>query len=278
MRYIVVKAINNNVVLAKDSIKGEEAVLMSKGIGFGKKTGDFVDDDGSKQQIFKLWADTKEVKEIKYDEKILKSTVEDICILANKKMNIDRNDIYKPLLDHIAFSIDRIMFNIPMENPFQTETYVLYSREYEVAREAVEMLEKNINVKFGEAEIGFIALHLNSAVRNRPVSTSLNHIKLYNEIANLIYEEFGEYPENDFTIKVFLMSMAEHLKISKSGVKINMPWKKNVFKEAKSSYILALKISELVQKELKLELSVDSIGFITSDIEKLKQIYKMKED
>ena len=219
MRYIVVKAINNNVVLAKDSLHGEEAVLMSKGIGFGKKTGDFVDDDGSKQQIFKLWADTKNVREIKYDENILKSTVEKICILANRKMNISRNDIYKPLLDHIAFSIDRIMFNIPMENPFQMETYVLYSREYEVAKEAVEMLEKNLKVKFGESEVGFIALHLNSAIKKRSVSTSLNHVKLYNEIANLIYEEFGEYPENEFALKVFLMSIAEQLKVSKSGLK-----------------------------------------------------------
>lgn len=278
MRYIVVKAINNNVVLAKDSLKGEEAVLMSKGIGFGKKTGDIVDDDGSKQQVFKLWADTKDVREIKYDEKVLKSTVEQICILADKKMNISREDIYKSLLDHIAFSIDRIMFNIPMENPFQIETYVLYSREYEVAKEAVEILENNLNVKFGEAEVGFIALHLNSAVRNRPVSTSLNHIKLYNEITNLIYAEFGENPENEFAIKVFLMSIAEHIKISKSKISISMPWKKHVFKDAKTSYILALKISELVNKELKIELSSDSIGFITNDIEKLKQIYRMKEE
>lgn len=278
MRYIVVKAINNNVVLAKDSSNGEEAVLMSKGIGFGKKTGDFVDDDGSKQQIFKLWADTKDVRDIKYDEKLLKSTVENICSLANKKMNISRDDIYKPLLDHIAFSIDRIMFNIPMENPFQVETYVLYSREYEVAKEAVEMLEKNLKVKFGEAEVGFIALHLNSAIKRRPVSTSLNHVKLYNEITNLIYEEFGEYPENEFALKVFLMSIAEQLKISKSGLKINMPWKKNIFKDAKESYILALEIAKLVKKELRLELSSDSIGFITNDIEKLKQVYKLKEE
>lgn len=278
MRYIVVKTINNNVVLAKDSSNGEEAVLMSKGIGFGKKTGDFVDDDGSKQQIFKLWADTKDVRDIKYDEKLLKSTVENICSLANKKMNISREDIYKPLLDHIAFSIDRIMFNIPMENPFQVETYVLYSREYEVAKEAVEMLEKNLKVKFGEAEVGFIALHLNSAIKRRPVSTSLNHVKLYNEITNLIYEEFGEYPENEFALKVFLMSIAEQLKISKSGLKITMPWKKNIFKDAKESYILALEISKLVKKELRLELSSDSIGFITNDIEKLKQVYKLKEE
>ena len=278
MRYIVVKAINNNVVLAKDSSNGEEAVLMSKGIGFGKKTGDFVDDDGSKQQIFKLWADTKDVRDIKYDEKLLKSTVENICSLANKKMNIPRDEIYKPLLDHIAFSIDRIMFNISMENPFQVETYVLYSREYEVAKEAVEMLEKNLKVKFGEAEVGFIALHLNSAIKRRPVSTSLNHVKLYNEITNLIYEEFGEYPENEFALKVFLMSIAEQLKISKSGLKINMPWKKNIFKDAKESYILALEIAKLVKKELRLELSSDSIGFITNDIEKLKQVYKLKEE
>lgn len=274
MKYIVVKTINNNVVLAKEPNTGEEAVLMAKGIAFGKRQGDFVEDDGIKHQIFKLWPDTKNVNNITYDKSLLQKTVMEICELAQKKSGISAKEIYQPLLDHISFSIDRIMFNLPMDNPFQSETYVLYAKEYEIAKEAVEHLEKKMKFSFGEAEIGFIALHLNSAIRKRSISTSLNHVQLYNKISNAIYNEFGENPEHEFAMKVFLMSIAEQLKINEANISVCMPWKEIVFKQAGESYILALHIAELVKNELKMELSSDSIGFITSDIEKLRQIYK----
>lgn len=42
--YQVVKVLNNNVCMAKDD-KGMECIVVGKGIGFGKRPGDIIEED-----------------------------------------------------------------------------------------------------------------------------------------------------------------------------------------------------------------------------------------
>ena len=46
-----------------------------------------------------------------------------------------------------------------MNNPFLLETESLYPKEYEVAKEVVDMINES-PIQLPEGEIGFIALHI----------------------------------------------------------------------------------------------------------------------
>ena len=54
----ILKVINNNVVSACDD-KGKEIVVMGKGLGFGKKNGDILDESKSFRCLMRVSADLK---------------------------------------------------------------------------------------------------------------------------------------------------------------------------------------------------------------------------
>ena len=54
MEYVLVKAINNNVVLVKEPDTEEQMVLISKGIGFGRKPKEMVSDDRGGKEVIKF--------------------------------------------------------------------------------------------------------------------------------------------------------------------------------------------------------------------------------
>ncbi len=273
MDYFVLKAINNNVVLAKHSKTDERVILMSKGIGFNRKTNDKVSDSGEENQIFKLWSNGEEINDYKYDKKELEHVVIEIADIAQEKLGLNKNDLIKPLLDHIAFLADRINFGLNIDNPFQNEISILYASEYEIAKHAVELIKERIGIDAGESEIGLITLHLNSAVQKRPISTSLEQVRIYNEISNIISTSIdNNLLKHRLDIRIFLMALDSLVRAVQSGFHLKMEFNKEITKSMKQSYETANQIASLIKNQMLIELDDCDIGFITMDIERLRQI------
>lgn len=274
MQYRLVKAINNNVVLVSDSLAQEQIILMSKGIGFNRRPGDIVSDNVKDKQLFKLWNNAAEVKSFDVDRKKIESVVKDIVDLANRRLQIQNSGLYQALLDHIIFAVERLHFALPIDNPFLNEISILYSEEYEVAKIAVSMINEKLNLKMGNDETGYIALHLRSARKNRTVRSFLENVRMYNQVTGVLADSIGvNFSAESSITRTFLLSLDELVEACKKGAAVNMPGRKKVFKDMPQSYKIAKQTGNIIEEELKLKLSEDTIGFITVDIEKLRQLH-----
>ncbi|MFT9057640.1 MAG: PRD domain-containing protein [Ethanoligenens sp.] len=268
MEYRVVTAMNNNVVLACDEKTKEQIILMSKGIGFGRKAGDIVSDDGTNRQIFKLWAGDKDIKPIQADRAAVEELVNDLVSLAKEQLGVENPKLYDALLDHIQFAIDRLRFGLPIENPFIHEIAVLYTREYEVASAVVQMIQSRLHVNVGEAEIGFIALHLHSAGKNGPFDQSMRSVQLYKEVMQLLEHSGVGTPSSR---SVFLQTLFDMLDMIRRGTHLKFPFPKAYTQTLSESAGLAQQICACVEKSCRLSFDDEAVCFMILDLEKLRQ-------
>ncbi|WP_044749421.1 glucose PTS transporter transcription antiterminator GlcT [Bacillus alveayuensis] len=185
---IIKKILNNNVVIAKhDSFR--EVVVIGKGIGFGKKKEDTV----SEETVEKMFVLKNEKEQEQYkkllpfiDEEMIEM-VNDVIHFISEKVGLPLNEhIHIALTDHITFAIKRLQQGMDIKNPFLTETKTLYPKEYEIAKEVVEMINEKLNVSLPEGEIGFIALHIHSALTNKSISEVNQHSQFISELMNIV--------------------------------------------------------------------------------------------
>lgn len=267
LKYRVVSVINNNAVLARGT--GEQVVLMAKGIGFGSKAGDEVTDDAKDRQVFKLWPDAGSISHMpETDRAEMEAVTHDVVQLAEKQLGIRNPKLYDALLDHIQFAVDRVQFGLPIENPFNYEISQLYAREYETASEAVQMMQSRLHVEMGEAEIGFIALHLHSAAKGSSVDTSIRKVQLCREVMHMLAAE-GAGGESDR--RVFVQSLLGLVDMHRRGVELCFPFPNWEAQITAHSASLAQKIRELTEKTMGTGLTDGAAGFIALDVEKLFQ-------
>ncbi len=192
-KYEVQKTLNNNVLIASD-IDGNEVVLIGSGIGFGKRIGApidheqvekmFVLNDPEKQEQYKQLLSTIDGETIK----MLISVVEIIRERAGMPLN---ENIHIALTDHLAFAINRMKQGLMIRNPFLLETKALYPNEYKIAEEVTAMVNEKLRIELPEGEIGFITLHIHSAIENKNVGDLTAHSALIVKLINIIEEQLN---------------------------------------------------------------------------------------
>jgi len=181
----VKKVLNNNVLIAGHDTF-QEVVLIGKGIGFGKKRGELISDE-TVEKIFVLKNEQEQEqykKLLPYTNEKMIEVVSDCIAHISKKVGLPLNEhIHIALTDHITFAIKRIEQGMDIKNPFLSETEVLYPKEYNIASEVVSIIEDKLKIKLPKGEIGFIALHIHSAITHKSISEVNRHSQL---IAQLI--------------------------------------------------------------------------------------------
>ncbi|MCI6655185.1 MAG: PRD domain-containing protein [Clostridium sp.] len=105
----ILKIINNNVVSACDE-KGKEIVVMGKGLGFGKKSGDILDELKIEKKFSMPDESVTRLEELLRDipyEYI--QTANKIITMAKEKYGMKLSKIiYITLTDHLNFAITRL--------------------------------------------------------------------------------------------------------------------------------------------------------------------------
>lgn len=190
MEYIVVKAMNNNVVLAMEKGTQEEVILMGKGLGFNKKHGQKIQKSQLPiERIFK--AQTSQQKEDYtqrfkgIDQKIVGACAE-IVSEAEKIFGSLSEKLLLVLTDHISFAIERIQSGQEINNPFLYETKLLYPECYAIGVKAQALLKKATGVNIPESEIGFITLHLHAARFKKNVKDTVKTTRIIQELISII--------------------------------------------------------------------------------------------
>lgn len=271
--YKIIKVFNNNVILViKD---GREKIIVGTGIGFGRKSGEIIEKSLKIDKIFSIDDELNNSKFKELAAQVDHKTIglcEEIIYMISKELGEELNEkIHISLTDHIVFTLYRLKQDDEIENPFLIETETLYKREYELAKKAVKMLEKDTGVCIPDGEIGFIALHINSARNKGKLSNAIRCAYICNSIVELIEDELNlEIDRTSLDYARFLT----HIRFAIERVIINKPIKNELLgtikKKFKSSYKLAQKSAELINTQLNKKVDEDEIGYLAIHIEKLK--------
>jgi transcriptional antiterminator len=76
-------------------------------------------------------------------------------------LEIDRKSIdYARFITHLRFAIERITKNIPIKNDLLSSIKKMYKSSFKLAKKVAQLLEDETNLKVTDAEIGYIATHI----------------------------------------------------------------------------------------------------------------------
>lgn len=164
----VVKKINNNVAICKDN-NGQELIALGKGIGFPKTPYELKDLSKIDMTFYRVSSQT---------EAMLSTIPADVIMVSSKIVRLAQQklkDQFTPnvvfsLADHINFAIERTKKNQVFDFSLAYDVEHLYPDEYEVGREALQLISKEIEVKLPTSEITAIAMHFINA-REKNVET-----------------------------------------------------------------------------------------------------------
>lgn len=275
--YVIKKVLNNNVLIAQD--ENEEVVLIGRGIGFGKKKDEQIaDKQVEKMFVLKDPVEQEQYKELllTIDDDTLKTLISVVEMIREKSDSPLNEHIHVALTDHLVFAIQRLMRGMTIRNPFLIETKTLYPEEYKIARDVTHLVNKKLAIELPEDEIGFIALHIHSAVGDKKVGELSAYSDLIVMLVQIIEERL------DITIdkeSLDYMRLIRHLRFTIErvvrGEKVAEPRSiKELLKmEYPVYYNLAWKLIKVMQQKLQREVYDAEAVYLTLHLQRIRAIH-----
>ncbi|MEI5909489.1 PRD domain-containing protein [Bacillus spongiae] len=277
--YKVKKVLNNNVLIGVHP-QYEEVVLIGKGIGFNQKVGNNIHGE-TVEKTFVLKNETEQEQYKKLlpylDEEMLHVIISAIELIRERTNTFLNEHIHVALTDHILFAIHRLMRGLAINNPFLMETKVLYPFEYEIAREVIELINELASVQLPEGEIGFIALHIHSAMVDKKISEVNQHSQLVSSLIDRIEEQFKIKLDKE---SVDYLRLVRHLRYTIErvvrGEKVEEPEKieKLLKKEYPLCYNLSWKLIKMMQQTLKKTVYDAEAVYLTMHLQRIQKKIK----
>lgn len=270
--YRITKVLNHNTVIGVMEDTNKEYLIMGKGIGFGKKITEIIETNGS-ETIYSLQESTE-----RGEVRKLVTSVDPICLeIANEVLDeaervfqtIDR-DILFPLADHIEYAVKRIQKHEQISNPLTDDIRILFYKEYKVAAMIRPIIQKHLGVEMDADEVGYVALHIHSAIQDEEVSQAMQMARAVRECITLVENEIGK------PIDVLSLSynrLMNHVRnmvaraMNKEQLKLNM----NDYMGIKfpQAFETAKYICEQVGKMLQCPIGEAEIGYLAMHIERV---------
>lgn len=187
------KVINNNIVSAFDDT-GREIVVMGRGLGFGVRPGQPVNEDKIEKEFRIKSRDTADqLKELLADMPLERAQISaDIISYAKSSLNLKLNQsIYVTLTDHINFAIDRFEKGINLQNALLWDIKRFYPREFNLGRYALKLIKERLEVELPEDEAGYIALHFVNAEYGTDIKDAFRFPNQLKDILEITSDELG---------------------------------------------------------------------------------------
>ncbi|WP_026909243.1 glucose PTS transporter transcription antiterminator GlcT [Paucisalibacillus globulus] len=273
-KYNVLKALNNNVVIAVNE-EHEEVVLIGKGIGFNKKRNDVIEED-TVEKLFVLRDKKEQESYIKLlpnmDETTLAAIITAMEIIKKKSNALLNEKVHVALTDHILFAISRLQRGLEIRNPFLSETKALYPLEYEIAAEVVDYMNQTLAIQLPEGEVGFIALHVHSAITETTISEISSYSNLLSTLVETIEEQLHIEIDRE---EIDYIRLIRHLRYTIERVLkeevMEEPAKIAILlkKEYPVCYNLAWKLIKIMQQTLKKPVYDAEAVYLTMHLQRL---------
>lgn len=273
------KVLNNNVVIADHSDYGE-VVLIGKGIGFNRKQHEVLE-AASVEKLFVLKngkIQTNYIKLLPYLEDDLQRVIISAIELIKSRTDASLNEhIHVALTDHLMTTVTRVSQGLEIRNPFLIETKTMYPREYDIAKEVMELFREECNIHLPEGEAGFIALHIHSAITNKELSEINQHSQLMTKLVQLVEDQLKMVIDKQ---SIDYMRLVRHLRFViervKVGEKVEEPEKITALlkEEYPLCYNLSWKLIKVIQQALKKPVFDAEAVYITMHLQRLQKKIK----
>lgn len=167
------KVYNNNVVQVLDD-KGQEVIVMGRGLGFQKKVGDVINPDLVERtfvpQETSLGQEWHQIYGKLSDQEL--SVVMALINRAEEALGeAFELSFYIALADHLHYAIERTQQGLSLKNPLAWEVRKFYPKEYQLGLEALEVVAAGLGVVLDQDEAASLALHFVNAQKDSGLVT-----------------------------------------------------------------------------------------------------------
>ncbi|MFC0471161.1 glucose PTS transporter transcription antiterminator GlcT [Halalkalibacter kiskunsagensis] len=272
----VKKVLNNNVLVAEHP-DYEEVVLIGKGLGFGKKAGELV--AGEQAEKFFVLKEAKEQEQYKqlldYVDEHFIGLMNDIIEMVEERFSVQLHEhIHIALTDHLYYAIKRVKQGLDLKNPFLPETELAYPKEFSVATELIDYLSDKLELEIPPGEIGFVALHIHSALTRRSLKEVNRHTQLIAELVQVIEKSLQLQIDRKDVNYLRLVRHLHHVieRINKGQYFDNQETLKNVLQaEYPICYNLSWKLMKIMQQTLKKTIPEAEAVYLTLHLQRLSK-------
>ena len=185
------KAFNNSAALVRND-EGQEEVVLGKGIGFGLKEGQDVDENKI-ERCFVTSDQSDEVAQVKEFKSQTIDVTNQIVKMVEPLLQTHFTDYqFLALADHIDFAVTRINDHIdidPANNDWEVKN--LFPKEYAIAEKVVALINRELQVILPKRETTFMTYHLvNAASDDAQVQETIQITNLISGIISIIQFQY----------------------------------------------------------------------------------------
>lgn len=268
----LIKALNNSALIVEQD--GVEKIVLGKGIGFGLKAGDLIDEKKI-DRIFMAGTDEKNrlIELINEIPDCCLEVSEEIIAYARQILQKElSHSIYISLTDHIYFILNRSEKDLFPKNPFKYDIQRFYEAEYKIGKKAVALLEDEFEIKLNDDEAASIAMHIVNAEFEIDTYQNVEMMKLMEDILQIIrYQLKIDIAEDSMNYQ----RLITHLKFFVQRVMAQTQYEEEnpLYQVVKDNYPKACecveRIKELVEKEYQVHVSKDECTFLMIHVQRL---------
>lgn len=269
--YTVQRVLNNNALLVTTDQENRESILLGKGIGFGKKAGDFMESSKGIKE-YRLAGDDERTGSLGTENGIEPVYLEAAGrIMAEAERVFDKisPDILLALADHIAFAARRQQQQIFVPNPFIPDIKVLFGKEYAVAVKSRDIIKEYAGYEITDDEAGFIALHIHSGLSHEQVSETLKDTQIINSSMKMIAEASGRDERVGTLTHTRLLSHLYYMIVrSRNGEKVGIDLNEYMEDRYPKAMKTAKKVCSFLSEQTQIKLEEQECGFLAVHIER----------
>lgn len=272
----VKKVFNNNALLVEDN--GAEKIVMGSGIGFQKKVKDIV----PIERIEKIF-EPKEEKEYEAFKKILETIPTEHIRIAEKIINYAeekletrlKEHIHIVLADHISFALERISSGLNIKNKLLNEIALLYKKEFEIGKWAVEIINEELSTKLPIDEAGYIALHIHTVYTNSTLEESIDAAKIIRDMIDIIQGEMNIDIDKDILsyerLVTHLRFALQRKEDNKEFHDLDLELILMIKEKYTQSYACAVKIRDFLKDSYNIYFDETELCYISLHIERIRK-------
>lgn len=275
---IIKKVLNNNAAITYNE-KGEEVVVVGKGITYNKSQGEKIDPT----KVIKRFILPSEALSGEFGQVIQNMPLQHVMLAERiicdlKESGFALGDgIYVTLTDHIGFSLERYKKNMMYRNPFLLEIKKLYPNEFAAGKRALEMIKKETGVDFSEDEAASIAMHIYDAQMHTSNMAAMQVIDIINALLRIIRYSFNmDFDENS----LHYLRLVTHIKFFAQRVVMHeytlhlpeLTGLEGLVQSYTKAYFCVKTIQKYIETAYNYEMQESDLVFLTIHIENIRRV------
>lgn len=165
--HIIKKVLNSSIVLTEGE-QGQEFIVMSKGVGYGKRPGETVELTGDSRFFMPVDdVDGRHLLELLDSIPPVYLEMTRMIVEYAKAQDFALNEhIFLALTDHLAFAVKRYREHLSLANKMFWEMKTFYPKEYQVGCYALSVVEEKTGITLPQEEAANITFHIINASKD----------------------------------------------------------------------------------------------------------------